>query len=123
MLRRIDLYILKFAGLAAAMGGVTAISPTHLEAAIDLGRYLAGCAYRLLGDLGASSDCRLETLIEQKLREAHSLMTRKQLRQSLGGRVSGEKLDRVLNAMERNGLIQQTHETTARGVSRLVHLT
>ena len=109
--------------LASAMDGVTAITPAHLDAAMTLGRFLAGCAYRLLGDLGASSDCRLETMVDHKLREANGLMTRKQLRQTIGGRVSGEKLDRVLNAMERNGLIQQTHDTTVHGASRLVKLT
>jgi len=123
LLRRIDLYILKFAAMTAAMDGVSEISRAHLSAAIELGRFLAGCAYRLLAELGAPNDCRLETLIEQKLQDAHRQMTRKQLRQAIGGRVSGEKLDRVLTAMERNGLIRQINETGARGTSRRVLLT
>jgi hypothetical protein len=122
LLRRIDLYIIKFAAMAAAMEQTSEISPTHLSAAIDLGRFLAGCAFRLLGELGAPIDCRLETLIEKKLQEAHGQLRRKQLRQALGGRVTGEKLDRVLNAMERNGLIRQINDPAARGASRLVEL-
>jgi hypothetical protein len=123
LLRRIDHYILKFAAMAAAMDQVSEISDAHLSAAVQLGRYLAGCAWRLLAELGAPSDCRLETLIEQKLREAHGQMTRKQLRQAIGGRVSGEKLDRVLTGMERNGLVRQVNEAGPRGLSRRVLLT
>lgn len=123
LLRRIDLYILKFAAMAAAMDGVSEISRAHLSAALELGRFLAGCACRLLGELGATSDCRLETLIEQKLQDVHGQMTRKQLRQAIGGRVSGEKLDRVLTAMERNGLIRQISEMGPRGTTRRVLLT
>lgn len=123
LLRRIDLYILKFAAIAATMDQASAISTQHLNAAIDLGRYLAGCACTILGNLGASNDVRLESLIEQKLKETQGAMRRKQLRQSLGGRISGEKLDRVLTAMERNGLIEQITEATTHGPSRLVRLT
>lgn len=123
LLRRIDHYILKFAALAAAMEHASEITSSHLESGIDLGRFLAGCAYRILGDLGASSDARLETLVERKLQEAQGQMRRKQLRQALGGRISGEKLDRVLAAMERNGLLLQTDDKAERGVSRLVQLT
>jgi len=123
LLRRIDLYIIKFAALAAAMDQASHISTVHLSAAIDLGRFLAGCVCRLLGELGASPDCRLETLIEKRLQEAHGQMRRKQLRQTLGGRVTGEKLDRVLNAMERNGLLRQVSDEASRGASRLVQLT
>ncbi len=122
LLRRIDLYVLKFAVLAAVMDGVAEISQTHLTAAVALGRYLAGCACRLLGDLGAPNDYRLETLIEQKLQDADGQMTRKQLRQAIGGRVSGEKLDRVLTGMERNGLIHQKIDASCRTPSRLVRL-
>ena len=123
LLRRIDLYILKFAAMSAAMNGVAKISSDHLTAAIELGRFLAGCAVRVLGELGAPSDCRLEALIERKLQEAHGQMRRKQLRQALGGRISGEKLDRMLTCMERNGLIKQINDTAAHGASRLVQLT
>jgi hypothetical protein len=123
LLRRIDLYILKFASMAAAMEGTLEIAPAHLTSAIELGRFLAGCACRLLGDLGASSDCRLETLVHEKLEEAQGQMTRKQLRQALGGRISGEKLDRILTAMERNGLVSQALEPAARGKTRVVRLT
>jgi len=123
LLRRIDLYILKFASVAAAMDGALKITPAHLTCAIELGRFLAGCAYRLLGDLGASGDYRLEALVHEKLDEAQGKMTRKQLRQALGGRISGEKLDRVLTAMERNGIVCQVLEPAARGTTRVVRLT
>jgi hypothetical protein len=123
LLRRIDLYILKFASINAAMDQTIEISSTHLTAAIDLGRFLAGCSHRILGDLGDSKDCRLERLIEQKLQATHGRLSRKHLRQVLGGRVTGEKLDRVLRAMERNGLIRQAEQQTARGPTRLVELT
>lgn len=123
LLRRIDLYILKFASMAAAMEGAPEIAPAHLTSAIELGRFLAGSACRLLGDLGASGDCRLETLVHEKLEEAQGQMTRKQLRQALGGRISGEKLDRILTAMERNGLVCQALEPAGRGKTRLVRLT
>lgn len=123
LLRRIDLYILKFASMAAAMDGSLEIAPAHLTSAIELGRFLAGSACRLLGDLGASGDCRLETLVHDKLEEAQGQMTRKQLRQALGGRISGEKLDRILTAMERNGLVCQALEPAARGKTRVVRLT
>ncbi len=123
LLRRIDIYILKFAALSAAMDGAPKITQGHLSQAIDLGRFLAGCAHRLLGEIGSSTDCKLETLIERRLRDAHGQMRRKQLRQTLGGRVTGEKLDRILLAMERNGLIRQIDDQTARGASKLVQLT
>lgn len=123
LLRRIDLYILKFASMAAAMDGVLEIAPTHLTSAIELGRFLAGCACRLLGDLGASGDYRLETLVQEKLDEAQGQMTRKQLRQALGGRISGEKLDRILTAMERNGIVCQVQQPATRGTTRVVRLT
>jgi hypothetical protein len=122
LLRRIDLYIVKFAAISAAMDGTAAISRAHLSAAIDLGRFLAGCAYRLLGGLGESPDCRLERLIQTKLEGAQGTMRRKELRQAIGGRVSGEKLDRVLSAMERNGLIHQIQEPT-RSSAKMVSLT
>lgn len=121
LLGRIDIYILKFASLAAAMDDCTQIAPHHLAPAIELGRFLAGCAYRILGELGAPRDCRLEQLIEQKLKAAQGQMRRKQLRQALGGRITGEKLDRILSAMERNGLVQQL-EGDAHG-ARVVRLT
>ena len=123
LLRRIDLYILKFASMAAAMDGVSQVTLAHLTSAIELGRFLAGCAHRLLGDLGASSDYRLETLVQEKLDDAQGQMTRKQLRQALGGRISGEKLDRVLTAMERNGIVCQASEPATRGMTRVVRLT
>lgn len=123
LLRRIDLYILKFASINAAMDETTVIASRHLEAAIVLGRFLASCTYRILGDLGESKDCRLERLIEQKLTDVHGSMRRKHLRQLLGGRVTGEKLDRILRAMERNGLIRQVEQHTPKGPSRLVELT
>jgi hypothetical protein len=122
LLRRIDLYILKFASMAAAMDGVSLISTTHLDSAIELGRFLAGCACRLLGDLGASGDYRLETMVRDRLDGAEGQMTRKQLRQALGGRISGEKLDRILTAMEHNGIIHQVSEPATRGTTRLVRL-
>ena len=123
LLRRIDLYILKFASMAAAMDGVLVISPAHLTSAIELGRFLAGCACRLLGDLGSSGDYRLETLVQQKLEVAQGQMTRKELRQTLGGRISGEKLDRVLTAMERNGIVCQVLQPANRGTTKIVQLT
>jgi hypothetical protein len=123
ILRRIDLYILKFACIHAAMDEAGQIGATHLTAAIELGRYLACCGYTALGELGTPRDCRLEQLIEQKLQAAEGSMKRKHLRRLLGGRITGEKLDRILRAMEHNGIIRQTEERTARGPSRLVALT
>lgn len=76
----------------------------------------------LLGDLGASGDYRLETLVHEKLDEAQGQMTRRQLRQVLGGRISGKKLDRVLTAMERNGIVRQVLEPASRGTTRVVRL-
>jgi hypothetical protein len=122
LLRRIDLYILKFACISAAMEDAWQISPTHLSAAIDLGRFLAGCTLDILGDLGAPRDCRLEGAIEKKLAAASGQMRRKQLRQALSGRISGEKLDRMLAAMERNGIVRQIEDANARG-AKIVYLT
>jgi hypothetical protein len=122
LLRRTDIYILKFACLAAAMDDAHQITLAHLGPAIDLGRYLAGCTLQLLGELGAPRDCRLERIVEQKLTAAQGQMRRKQLRQALGGRVSGEKLDRILSAMERNGIIRQIDDTHSRG-TKIVQLT
>jgi hypothetical protein len=121
LLRRIDLYILKFASISAAMDDCGEVQSSHLSTAIDLGRFLAGCSLSILGDLGEHKDCRLERLIEQKLKAANGTMRRKQLRQILGGRVTGEKLDRMLRAMERNGLISQTDRQTT-GSAKLVRL-
>jgi len=123
LLRRIDLYILKFACIHAAMDETTEITGAHLLPAIALGRFLAGCSYRILGDLGSPRDYRLERLIEQKLQAAQGVMRRKNLRQLLGGRITGEKLDRILRAMESNGLICQTDDNSGRGSSRVVKLT
>jgi len=122
LLRRIDLYILKFASLNAAMDETAQITPTHLASAIELGRFLAGCAHQTLSDLGAPRDYRIERLIEQKLAVARGSMRRKHLRQALGGRVTGEKLDRILRAMERNGLITQVLDPKERGQSHIVNL-
>ncbi len=122
LLRRIDLYVQKFACINAAMAETTLISSTHLAPAIDLGRFLAGCAHQVLGELGVPRDYRLERLIETKLQAAGGSIRRKLLRQTLGGRITGEKLDRILRAMERNGLIYQVDEQTAHGSSRLVKL-
>ena len=121
LLRRIDLYILKFASINAAMDDTDQISTHHLTAAIDLGRFLAGCAHRTLADLGAPRDCRLERLIELKLQQApQGTIRRKALRQTLGGRVTGQKLDSILGAMERNGIICQYND---KGQARYVRLT
>jgi hypothetical protein len=122
ILRRIDLYILKFACINAAMDDAGQISHLHLTAAIDLGRYLGSCSHNILSDLAGQKDCRLERLIEQKLQSAEGVMKRKHLRRVLGGRITGEKLDRILRAMERNGIIRQIEEPTARGPSRSVQL-
>jgi hypothetical protein len=123
LLRRCDLYILKFASLAAAMDGTPAIQSHHLQPAIELGRFLAGCAYQILGGLGEPRDSRLEQLIEVKLAADNGSMRRKQLRQAIGGRVTGQNLDRVLAAMERNGIIRQFEDTAARGAPTVVQLT
>lgn len=123
LLRRSDLYILKFASINAAMDETTEITPAHLAPAIDLGRFLAGCAHQTLGDLGAPRDYRIERLIEQKLVAANGSMRRKHLRQVLGGRVTGEKLDRILRAMERNGLISLVLEPSGKNLSHVVKLT
>lgn len=122
ILRRIDLYILKFACINAVMDETTQIGPAHLTAAMDLGRFLADCSHRILGDLAAPRDCRLERLIEQKLQVCAGSMKRKSLRQALGGRITGEKLDRILRAMERNGIIRQMEDHGTRGPSRIVEL-
>lgn len=123
LLCRVDIYILKFAAMNAAMDDTAQIALSHLTPAIDLGRYLAGCACRILGDLAAPRDCRLENLIEQKLLAAHGRMRRKHLRRILGGRVTGEKLDRILRAMERNGIIRLVEESTNGRPARLLELT
>jgi hypothetical protein len=102
---RIDSHMVRLAGLYASLEGTSAIHVDHLQAAVDVGLYCEAVALELAGYIGRCADAVVEQRVAAFLKSRAGAAMRREVHQAVSGRVSGDKLSRILNGMADCGLI------------------
>mgnify|MGYP002641562128 CR=1 FL=1 len=105
---RIDLHIRRVSGLYAALEGTPEVTQDQLEAAIEVGLFCEQSAIQLVREAGASRDAKVEKRVIEILKARGCACKRRALHQTLGGKVSGDKLARLLKGLEDMGMITRS---------------
>jgi len=114
--QRMPLHCMKIALLYSAIeNDQPLIGADQLSVAMKIVGYLMESSNCIFCDFDSVPDARLESKVLKILQEAGGALTRRQLRQTLGGRVSGKQVNMVLSAMKSNDQIAcYTDNTTNR---------
>ena len=102
---RTELHIRRLAGLYAVLEGTGNVTDDQLQAAIAVGLYCESAGIDLMREISGTRDARMENRILGLIRVSGGSMKRRDLHQKLGGRVSGEKLIRLLRGLEDVGRV------------------
>ena len=90
----------------------------QLKVAKEITKYLMECTEKIFVDFDSVPDARLESKVLKILKENGGQMTRRQLRHTLGGRVSGKQVHYVLMALESNDQIELGSSVRSRASTR-----
>jgi hypothetical protein len=100
MTSRIDVHARRIAALYAALEQTGDVTVGQMQAAIDVALYCQEVALGLATEIGVSRDAAIEKRILRILKTApNQQTTRRKLHQKLGGRVSGEKLTKLIHGL------------------------
>lgn len=109
---RAEAQVLRLSLIYAVLDGRSVVDLEHLQAALAVWDYCAASAAYVFGD---STGDTLADKILHALRAAPMGLTRTQIRELVGGKLTEQRIDVALNLLERHGLAFMTLDTDTGG--------
>lgn len=109
MSARVQVHAIRLAMLFAALDNSTCIKAAHVQAAIDVAEYCEEVALMVAQRVTGGADNRVELRVLELL-TTRGPLTRREIHQHLGGRVTGERLGRILKGLVEMGRILESQQ-------------